>query len=277
MLSDKSSQALPYNDLVTHTTFGGTAQQISQPYRAKDLNPSLAALPPSRSDRTMEQIKSYMLNLDLRPGDPLPTEAKLCETLGVSRSSVREALRKLEALDIVESHRGSGSFVGKMTLEPLVETLLLRTALDSSQGGEIVHNITQIRVALDLGVADQVVNAMAGTSNPHLYELVKEMQEKTARGMLFPDEDIAFHEAMLGYLNNEVIVELMRSMWFVHQTLLPKLNLHAAPTKENMLITARAHGDMLAAAEAGDYKAYLAAVELHYKPINRLLAGIKLQ
>ncbi|WP_353065385.1 FadR/GntR family transcriptional regulator [Arcanobacterium hippocoleae] len=61
----------------------------------------------------MNAVKSYILENGLKSGDPLPTEAKLCETLGVSRSSVREALRKLEALDIVTTRQGCGSLSAK--------------------------------------------------------------------------------------------------------------------------------------------------------------------
>ena len=57
----------------------------------------------------MDAIKSYILRHGLRPGDRLPTESALCADLGVSRSSVREALRKLQALDIVTVRVGSGS------------------------------------------------------------------------------------------------------------------------------------------------------------------------
>ena len=83
---------------------------------------------------TMDSIKAYILAHGLTPGSPLPTEAALCAELGVSRSSVREAMRRLEALDIVRSQRGSGSYVGDMSMRPLVETLVLRSALDVKGG-----------------------------------------------------------------------------------------------------------------------------------------------
>ncbi|PTK34592.1 FadR family transcriptional regulator, partial [Staphylococcus hominis] len=82
----------------------------------------------------MDAIKAYILKHQLTTGDPLPTEAKLCADLGVSRSSVREALRKLEALDIISVRQGRGSVVGQMSMQPLVETLVLKNALDHTQG-----------------------------------------------------------------------------------------------------------------------------------------------
>lgn len=60
----------------------------------------------NRSAATTDAIKAYILRQGLAPGDPLPSEARLCADLQVSRSSVREALRTLQALDIVVIKRG---------------------------------------------------------------------------------------------------------------------------------------------------------------------------
>ena len=62
----------------------------------------------SRCDVTMDAIKSYILRERLQPGDLLPTEIELCEAVGASRSSVREAVRKLEGLNIVNVEHGRG-------------------------------------------------------------------------------------------------------------------------------------------------------------------------
>ena len=81
----------------------------------------------SRCDVTMDAIKSYILRERLQPGDLLPTEVELCEAVGASRSSVREAVRKLEGLNIVNVEHGRGTFVGSLSLDPMVETLAFRS------------------------------------------------------------------------------------------------------------------------------------------------------
>ena len=90
------------------------------------LQPTAPTLP-SRTETTMDAIEQYILKNHLQPGDPLPTESALCESLGVSRSSVREALRQLKALEIVTVQQGRGAFVGDMTLRPLIKTVFLRS------------------------------------------------------------------------------------------------------------------------------------------------------
>src|SRR5690625_4162533 len=64
-------------------------------------------------------IQDLILAEGLAPGDPMPTEGALCEQLGISRSSVREAMRTLASLDIVEVRHGHGTFVGQLSLSPL--------------------------------------------------------------------------------------------------------------------------------------------------------------
>ena len=62
----------------------------------------LTTTPMTQSSTAIAEIKNYILAKGLHPGDALPTESQLCTDLGVSRSSVREAVRTLVALDIVE-------------------------------------------------------------------------------------------------------------------------------------------------------------------------------
>ena len=63
---------------------------------------TLMSSPATQAEATMTEIKNYILRSGLQIGDALPTESQLCADLGVSRSSVREAVRTLVALDIVE-------------------------------------------------------------------------------------------------------------------------------------------------------------------------------
>ena len=218
----------------------------------------------------MDAVKSYILRHGLRPGDHLPTESALCADLGVSRSSVREALRKLQALDIVTVRQGSGSYVGDMSLQPMVETLVLRAALDDINGVQSLHSIVETRHALDLGIALPLTRAMKGTSNPELWELVNTMTDHAHSGATYLDQDIAFHSGLLAYLKNPLMHQLVAAMWLVHQSVAPQL---AAASREEMEDTAEAHAAILRACEAGDAEAYAAAVDAHYEPLMAIIEG----
>lgn len=216
----------------------------------------------------MDAIKSYILNHELKPGDPLPTEAELCEELGVSRSSVREAQRKLEALDIVRVEQGRGSFVGEMSLQPMVETLILRYTLDHSSGNESLRNVVSMRRFIDLGVSENLVASMAGTKNPEMEQLVRDMVRKASEGSTYMEEDIAFHSRLASYLDNDLVEQLTAAMWLVHQAFVPELHMDHP---DELLRTARAHGKMLETAQDGDGAAFREAVYEHYAPLAHIL------
>ena len=183
---------------------------------------------------------------------------------------MREALRKLQALDIVTVRQGSGSYVGDMSMQPLVETLVLRAALDDINGVQSLHSIVETRHALDLGIALPLTRAMKGTSNPQLWELVNTMTDHAHTGATYLDQDIAFHSGLLAYLKNPLMHQLVAAMWLVHQSVTPQL---AAASRQEMEDTAAAHAAILRACEAGDANAYTAAVDAHYEPLMAIIEG----
>lgn len=216
-----------------------------------------------------DAIKEYLLQEGLHPGDPMPTETVLCEQLGVSRSSVREAMRTLAALDIVEVRHGTGTFVGHLSLDPLVNGLAFRGMLSPGDDHVVLREVVELRTALDQGIAEQVVAAINGTVDDEMARLVAEMIELSERGESFTEQDRAFHGALLAKLPNRLVAQLVEALWEVHTQVLPRLGV---ATPDDIAKTAAAHGDMLTAAQSGDLPAYRAAVNAHYAPLLRVLA-----
>ena len=223
---------------------------------------------PGRKVTTSDRIKDLILSDGLRPGDLLPTEGELCSRLGVSRSNVREAIRKLSTLDIVDVRHGHGTYVGEMTLDALVEALVFRGVLSPGDDLDALRDVVEVRKALDHGMSEQIVDALKGTENSELKALVDEMTALAAAGKTFPQQDRAFHTGLLAKLGNSLVGQLVAAFWDVHTAVLPKLNVAVASDLEQ---TAQAHGLMLEAAESGDAEAFRAAITAHYEPIMRAL------
>lgn len=226
----------------------------------------------NRSASTMDAIKAIILREGLHRGDPLPTEAQLCDTLGVSRSSVREALRKLEALDIVTVQQGRGTFVGSMSLQPMVETLVLRNSTDQEQRVKSLEDVVDTRRMLDRAVAAEIVRKIKGTRQDRLWELVDNMKRYAADGEAYWEDDIAFHTEMLSVLDNDLVQRLMNAMWLVHQAVLPQIR---TEERQRFSAAADAHRQMLEAALAGDLEAYLEAIDAHYSPLAEIIQANK--
>ena len=225
----------------------------------------------NRATATMNAIKSLILRNNLTPGDPLPTDAALEKELGVSRSSVREAIRKLEALDIVEVRHGSGSFVGRMSLEPMAQTLALRASLSAAGNLQFLKEVAETRQTLDHGMAPAVIRTYKGKADPQLDALVDQMIVHAEAGKGFMPEDVAFHDRLIRGLGNELTRQTYSSFWMVHSAILPDL---VTSTDGKALPTALAHRKMLDAAYAGDLEAYHQAVDEHYTPLVESLAAL---
>ncbi|MCT1435877.1 FadR/GntR family transcriptional regulator [Brachybacterium paraconglomeratum] len=225
----------------------------------------------SASDTAAEMIRDLIAQRGLRPGDVLPTEVELCAELGVSRSSVREAIRRLNALDIVDVRHGHGTFVGAVSLKPLVDSVTFRSRIDARGARNTLEDIVDVRRALDLGYARQVVEALAGTHQEDLHSLVDAMVERAERGERFTSEDRAFHSVLLERATGNALGEnLLSACWDIHTALIEGLEV---PLPARIARTAAAHGEMLRAAEAGDLDAYLAAVDEHYAPLLEVLSA----
>ena len=222
-----------------------------------------------RRATTADQIKQLILTRNLRPGDPLPTEAELCETLDVSRSSVREAIRTLSTLDIVDVRHGHGTYVGGMSLDPMVQALVFRGVLAPDGSIEALREVVEVRLALDLAMAERVVSATAGRDLAEQQAMVDEMERRAARNDTFLDADRAFHTSLFALTGNRLAEQLVGAFWDVHTAVLPQLGL-ALPA--DIELTVRAHGDMLDAARRADVEAYRRAVVEHYLPLQRALA-----
>ena len=224
----------------------------------------LTTTPMTQSSTAIAEIKNYILARGLQPGDALPTESQLCTDLGVSRSSVREAVRTLVALDIVEVRHGHGMFVGKVSMRPMVESLVFRGLLNPGDDHRGLRDIVEVRITLDNALTEPVTQAWKNRQDPELDTLVEEIEEIASKRELFTDQDRRFHMRLLEPLDNHLFLHLTEAFWAVHTLTVPLLG---APRPEDMVATARAHRDMLRAARAGDAQAYRQAVTQHYAPL----------
>lgn len=222
----------------------------------------------SLASEAAREIKRLILADGLRPGDALPTESELCEQLGVSRSSIREAIRTLQTLDIVQVHHGRGTFVGDMSLQPLVETLAFRSVISPGDDFRALREVVEVRIALDINFAEQVTTHFKGRHDELLHMLVGEMVASARRGEPFAAADRQFHTQLLSDSGCEMVSQLVAAFWDVHTAVLPQMSI---PTPDDIELTAQAHGNILRAAEAGDVEAYRRAVHEHYAPLLRVL------
>ncbi|MFS8197467.1 FadR/GntR family transcriptional regulator [Streptomyces sp. CWNU-52B] len=223
-------------------------------------------------EEVSEGIKRYILDNGLRPGDLLPTESEMCQALDASRSSVREAVKTLNALDIVEVRRGHGTYVGRLSMSAMVESLTFRGLLGRDDDVKVMSDLVDVRQLFERGMADQIVASLRTEHLDVLDRLVDEMEQSgSGDGHGFVAADRSFHVLLVEQLGNELIGQLSVAFWDVYAVVSPHL---AVITTADEQETVSAHRRMVDAARAGDALAFAEAVTAHYAPVRRRLAQV---
>ncbi len=166
-------------------------------------------------EEIQDRIKEYVVLNNLRPGDPLPTEAQLAEQLGVSRAVVREGLRALESLGVIHSRRGEGRYVSSFSLDPILQNLGYSMMVDV----EDVEEILAVRQRLEEGFIGDAIAAMDEETLAQLRELVNEMRRKAAMGQGYRQEDLKFHRLIYQKVGNKLLLKLLDVFWEVYKNL----------------------------------------------------------
>ncbi|MEV0114572.1 FadR/GntR family transcriptional regulator [Streptomyces sp. NPDC050844] len=224
---------------------------------------------PVRERRVGSQVQRAVMQLildrRLRPGASLPTEAELMEALGVSRNSVREALKALQALDIVEIRHGYGTYVGQASLTPLADGLTFRTLLQLSDDTHALAEILQLREVLEEGLIRRVAYLLTDGELSELEALVGKMEQAAGQGAAFPDLDREFHETLYRSLGNELVPQLLTAFWNVFHRVAGVRGWSNDPAPE---LTVSRHRDIVTALRARDVPRAQRAMADHFRGIE---------
>lgn len=211
------------------------------------------------------EIMQLILDRRLRPGSPLPTESELMDSLGVSRNSVREALKALQALDIVEIRHGYGTYVGQASLTPLVDGLTFRTLSQVDDDTHALGEILQVREVLEEGLIRRVAETLSDAELDSLEAIIERMEEKGRAGEAFPEIDREFHEALYTSLGNELVPQLLAAFWNVFHRVARVRGWARDPAPA---VTARRHREILTALRARDVTHAQRAMADHFRGIE---------
>lgn len=219
---------------------------------------------PLLSYSAQEIIKEYILENHLRPGDALPPETELGRQLGISRNSVREAVKGLVALGIIEVRRGSGLFVSQFSFEPLLENISYGVRFELKE----LSDLLEVRRVLEVGLIEKAMAAARPEQIERLREVLREMESRVTRGENFLEADRLFHRILFENLDNTILLTLLDTFWVTFR----KATAQTAIEDIDPLRTYRDHAAIVDAVEAGDVTQARATLEQHYAGIVERLA-----
>jgi len=218
-----------------------------------------------------DEITGLILSRGLRSGDPLPTETELVEALGVSRNSIREALKALQALDIVEIRHGYGTYVGRLSLDPLADGLTFRALHDIGQDLHSMEEILEVREALEAALIRRVAESVPEEDLVALDEVTKRMAERARSGDTFAEEDREFHEVLYRSLNNALVTQLLRAFWDVFH----RVNHRLGVTDPDPAQTVRRHRAIVTALRKRDVTRAERAMVEHFRNLDARIEQIR--
>lgn len=219
-------------------------------------------------------ITALILNRDLLPGDPLPTEQELMAELGVGRNSLREAVKVLQALGIIDTRHGFGMFVAENNLSALHDSLAFRGQMSLRHRGHEAGELVEVRQALETGLIDQAIRVVSEEHLQALEATVIRMEQSAQEGDMFADADRDFHRILFEPLNNTLLSNLLGVFWEVYHSIHDVIG-EEQPDNPTLVETAAAHRAIFDAVRAKDIDAARLLLADHFQGIRQLLAVMR--
>ncbi|MCA9838198.1 MAG: FadR family transcriptional regulator [Trueperaceae bacterium] len=207
-----------------------------------------------------EVIKAYIRNNALKAGDALPPETDLAKQIGVSRNSVREAIKALASMGILETRHGSGVYVQEFSFEPLLNNLPYGLMGDLQDVSELL----EIRRILELAKVDSAIEKINQGQLEQFDTILEGMRLKAERNESFPEEDRQFHRLLFENLGNTMLLKLIDVFWMA----VSKAAQHINMADPQPLRTYQDHVAIVDALKLGDIELARAALDQHYDGIR---------
>lgn len=212
------------------------------------------------ADKIIKQIRGLITSGQLKPGDKLPSERKLAERLGVSRSHVREAIQKLEFYGILRTLPQSGTVVagiGIAALEGLISDVL---KIEDSDFASLVET----RVLLETQLARLAATRRTNDDIVNITNALNDHEKRVKAGMPAIEQDLMFHLTIAEASKNTVLKSLML---IITPDIITNFNKLDICTDDRLPKSLHEHKAILDCIIAQDADAAAAAMKFHLKDV----------
>lgn len=200
----------------------------------------------------LEEIKSSILEGRLKSSDKLPTEQELGERFLASRTAVREAIKMLEAIGLVEIKRGNGTYITHNQASSIVQTLSLGIILQHSTKNQIY----EFRKALEIGALEVIIDRCTDEDVKRMEEAIEKMESllqyegDSVESPGAAHYDLLFHHEYMQATHNPLLIALSEGAWEIFlQSIKSSIN-----TREDVIRTLGNHRKILKSIKDKDFK-----------------------
>ncbi|OGO58152.1 MAG: hypothetical protein A2V85_08415 [Chloroflexi bacterium RBG_16_72_14] len=211
------------------------------------------------------RVLALIQGQQLRPGDKLPAERELAHTMGVSRPVLREALRALSLMRVVDIRHGDGTYITSLEPQLLVSQLDFVFATDAVA----LNQLIEARRLVETGNARLAAGRITAEQLARLDELLAALRSRVADPAAFGDLDIEFHDAVCAAASNIVLSQVMR----IIDTMGRVSRQRTGASRHVREVALRDHGAIIEALRARDPDAAEAAMHAHLDHIETALGA----
>ena len=201
------------------------------------------------------EVRAYILNNRLKQGDILPSEAQLCQEIGVSRNVLREAIKSMELMGMVKACPGRGTEVQEFNLDFIMQHVLFFSVTEDDA---FVRQLFEIRKTLELGFMRQAFDGIRREDILRMREIVDEMRLSWEQSGVFAEEDRLFHQTLFSGVGNPVLMSLLDAIWTIDK------NFQLEEKLPHLASSVSKHEAIVKGLEEYDYIAFARAMALHF-------------
>jgi GntR family transcriptional repressor for pyruvate dehydrogenase complex len=213
-------------------------------------------------EEVAKQIQNHIFE-HLKPGDVLPPERELAQKFGVSRGSVRDAIRSLELIGLVEPRQGMGTLV----CEPSADVLVGPLTAVIRQKRKLVGELLDVRRIVEPPLAKRAALHATPAQIAEMERVVERQGEKVLRGEMAIEEDSEFHYCIALAADNSVLRRIMDVLMdMLRETRRQSLQTSGRPQK-----SLAGHRRILAALKRHDAEGSESAMLRHLKEIENIV------
>jgi len=206
-----------------------------------------------------KQLNLYIIENGMKNGDLFPTEHELAEKLGISRTAIREALKKLETLGIIEVRPGVGRFIGKFNFKAILTGLSYNLEMDIKNFQEVL----EVRFCLESWFITKDISKFTQENIAECKEILKKLELQILNN--FENKEIVethaqFHCALYKNSDNSLLINLIKIFSTIQRNL---VLLHRYKAKDRNIFI-HEHKILLEAIEKRDSRLAQKRLEEHF-------------
>lgn len=217
----------------------------------------------SLTDQAIVKIKEMIISGELRPGDRLPPEQELSESLGLSRSSLREAIKALTMFRVLDVRRGDGTYVTSLT--PSLLTDALAFVVDLHQDSSVLE-LMEVRRVLEAAAVRRAATRATEEQIAALWEAIPSSEGLSVEGLV--EADLTFHGLLARASANDYLVGMLEGL----SASTVRARIWRGLTEENAVTrTINEHSAIVRALEQGDPALAEASLVVHIGGVEQWL------